>query len=55
MSKDCRARRNGSNKKFEEAEKAIEEDELVLCSLMMDNKKEKNTEKKKVRFVENEK
>ena len=47
MSKDCRAWRNHSNKKFEYAEKAIEKDELMLCSLMKDNTKEKNTEKKK--------
>ena len=54
MSKDCRAQRNGSNKKFEKAEKAVEEDELVLCLLTRDNE-EKNTQKKKVRFAENEK
>ena len=42
MSKDCWAWKNGSYKKFEKAEKAIDRDELVLCSLMRDNKKEKN-------------
>ena len=47
ISRDCRAQKNGCNKKFEKAEKAIDRDELVLCSLMRDNKKEKNTEKKK--------
>ena len=41
MSKDCWARKNGSCKKIEKAEKAIDGDELVLCSLTRDNKKEK--------------
>ena len=40
ISKDCGARKNSSYKKFEKAEKAIDGDELVLCSLMRDNKKE---------------
>ena len=40
MSKDCRAWRNGSNKKFEKTEKAFDGDELVLCSLTRDNKKQ---------------
>ena len=53
-SRDCRVQKNGYNKKFEKAEKAIDGDELLSCSLMRDNKKEKNTEKK-VRFMENEK
>ena len=41
MSKDCRSWRNGSYKKFEKAERAVDEDgdELVLCSLMRDSKK----------------
>ena len=53
MSKDCRVRRNGSYKKFEKAEKAIngDGDELVLCSLTRDSKKK--SEKKKVRFANN--
>ena len=46
MSKDCRVWKNGSNKKFEKAEKAIDGDELVLCSLRRDNNHEKNIEKK---------
>ena len=37
MSKDCRAWKYGSNKKFEKAEKAIDGDELVLCSLTRGN------------------
>ena len=55
MSEDCRAQRYGSYKKFEKAEKAIDGDgdELLLCSLMRDSKKENNTEKKKVWFVDN--
>ena len=52
ISRDFRAWRNGYNKKFEEAEKAIDGDELVLCSLTRDSKKEENTEKKKAQFVE---
>ena len=49
MSKDCMAQKNGSYKKFEKAEKAIDGDgdgdELVLCSLMRDSKKENNVKK----------
>ena len=47
MSEDCRARKYGSNKKFEKAEKAIDRDELVLCSLTRDIKKKKNMRRKK--------
>ena len=47
ISRDCRAWKNGSNKKFEKAEKAIKEDELVLCSLMRYNKKEKILKRRK--------
>ena len=52
MSKDCWALKNSHFKKFEKAEKAIDgdEDDLVLCSLMSESKKE--IKKKKVRFME---
>ena len=56
---NCRARKNGSYKKFEKAEKAIDGDgdgdELVLCYLTRDRRKEKNIEEKKVWFAENDK
>ena len=50
MSKDGKAQRNGSYKKFEKAERAIdrEGDELVLFSLMRDSKKGKDVENKKL-------
>ena len=52
MSKDCWAQKNGHYKKFEKAERAIggDEDDLVLCLLMRESKKE--IKKKKVRFME---
>ena len=42
MSKDCSEWKYGIYKKFEEAEKAIDkdEDDVVLCSLTMENKKD---------------
>ena len=47
MSKDCQVPKNGHYKKFAKAEKAIDgdEDNLVLCSLTSESKKE--TKKKK--------
>ena len=48
MSKDCQDRKYGNNyKKFKTAEKAIEgdEDDVVLCLLMMESEKE-NVKKK---------
>ena len=52
MSKDCGAQKNGHYKKIEKAEKAVDKDEdnLVLCLLMSESKKE--SKKKKVWFVE---
>ena len=52
MRKDCRAQKSSHHKKFEKAEKAIDgnEDDLVLCSLMSESKKE--SKKKKLWFTE---
>ena len=41
ISRDCRAQKNSYNKKFEKAEKVVDGDELALCSLTRENKKEK--------------
>ena len=50
MSKDCQAWKYSHNKKFEEAERAIDGDEndVVLCLLMCESK----NECKKVHFAE---
>ena len=42
MSEDCHAWKNGHHKNFEKAEIGIErdEDDIVLCSLTKENKKE---------------
>ena len=43
MSKDCRERKCNNKKKNKKAEKAVDGDEydLILCSLMVEIKKEK--------------
>ena len=48
MSKDCRAQKYRSNKKFEKTEKAIDEDELVLCYLTKKIMKRKKFGSKKM-------
>ena len=52
MSKDCQARKNDHYKKFEKAERAFDgdEDDMVLCLLMSEGKKE--SKKKKVLFTQ---
>ena len=47
MSKDCWAQKSGHNKKFEKVEKAIDrdKDDVVLCLLMSENKKESKKKK----------
>ena len=52
MSKDCWAQKYNHNKKFEKAERAIDgdEDDVVLCLLMSESKK--NVKTKKVRIAE---
>ena len=52
MSKNCWARKYGHHKKFKKAERYIDgdEDDMVLCSLTKENKKE--NAKKKVWFTE---
>ena len=53
MSKDCWARKYGQNKKIEKAERAIDgdEDDVVLCLLTSESKKE--CKNKKGWFMEN--
>ena len=53
MSQDCRERKHGNERRYEKAEKALDnkEDDLVFCSLTMEKKKE--NVKKKVWFAEN--
>ena len=50
MSKDCRAWKYGHNKKFKKEERAMDgdEDDVMLCLLMSESKKEY----KKVWFME---
>ena len=52
MSKDCRVQKYGHNKKFEKEERAIDrdEDDVLLCLLLSESKKE--CKNKKVWFVE---
>ena len=51
MSHDCKGRKYSNNKKIDKAEKVIDgdDDDLVLCLLMIKNKKE--NAKKKVQFA----
>ena len=55
MGWDCRERKYDNNNKYEKAEKAIDgdEDDVVLCLLTMENRKE--NVKEKVHFAEDDK